>query len=61
MRTMNIIRSHQHKMFTEKINKVTLSAYDDKRIILPGSINTLAHEHFRVKKLIRGLNGLTGV
>jgi len=41
-RTMNIIRSRQHEIFTETINKVALSAQDDKRIILPDQINTHA-------------------
>jgi len=42
-RTMNVIRSRQHEIFTETVNKVALSANDDKRIILPDRINTLAH------------------
>ena len=41
-RTMNTIRSRQHEIFTETINKVALSAQDDKRIILPDRINTCA-------------------
>jgi len=42
-RTMNVIRSRQHEIFTETVNKVALSANDDKRIILPDRINTLVH------------------
>ena len=34
LRTMNVIRSHGHEIYTEKVNKVTLSAADDKRIVL---------------------------
>jgi len=41
-RTMNIIRSRQHEIFTETVNKIALSANDDKRIILPDRINTHA-------------------
>jgi len=41
-RTMNVIRSQQHEIFTETVNKVDLSAQDDKRIILPDPINTHA-------------------
>ena len=43
LQTMNIIRSRKHELFTEQVNKVALSANDDKRIIQPDKINTLAH------------------
>jgi len=43
LRTMNIIRSHKHEVFTEQVNKIALSANHDKRIIMPDKINTLAH------------------
>ena len=33
-RTMIIIRSHQHEVYSERVNKVALSREDDKRIIL---------------------------
>ena len=45
-RTMNIIRSHQHEVYSERINKVALSREDDKRIILKDGIHTLAHGHY---------------
>jgi len=41
-RTMNIIRSHKHEICTETINKISLSSSDDKRIIQPDKIQTLA-------------------
>ena len=31
---MNIIRSHDHEVYTEEVNKVALCADDDKRYIL---------------------------
>jgi len=40
---MNVIRSHKHEVSTEQVNKIALSAIDDKRIILPDKIQTLAH------------------
>jgi len=43
LRPMNMIRSHHHEVFTEQVNKFTLSADDDKQIILPDRIHTLAH------------------
>jgi len=33
-KTMNVLRSYKHKVFSETINKIALSAKDDKIIIL---------------------------
>ena len=46
LRTMNVIRSHGHEIYTEQINKVALSADDDKRIILEDGMHTLAYGHY---------------
>jgi len=43
LRPMNVIRSHHHELFTEQVNKIAVSADDDKRIIVSDGINTLAH------------------
>jgi len=40
---MNIIRSHKHEVFTETVNKIALSADDDKRKICDHKIETFAH------------------
>ena len=40
LRPMNVIQSHHHEVFTEQVNKMALSADDDKRIILPDRIHT---------------------
>jgi len=32
---MNVIRSRQHNLSTEQVNKIALSANDDKRIVQP--------------------------
>ena len=42
MKKMNIIRSQNHEIFSMTVNKVALSANDDKRIISKNKINTLA-------------------
>ena len=42
MKEMNIIRSQNHDIFSMTVNKVALSANDDKRLICPNKINTLA-------------------
>ena len=42
MKKMNIIRSQNHEIFSMTVNKVALSANDDKRLICENKINTLA-------------------
>ena len=49
IRSMNVIRSHKHEIFTETINKVALSSEDDKRIICEDKIHTLAHGHYKTE------------
>ena len=39
---MNIIRSKNHDIYLMSVNKVALSANDDKRIICSNIIDTLA-------------------
>jgi len=46
LRKMNVIRSYHHDIYTEKVNKVALSADDDKRVILQDGIHTLAYGHY---------------
>ena len=43
MRKMNVIRSHLHTIFTETVNKIALSPFDDKRLIREDNIHTFAH------------------
>lgn len=45
-RHVNLIRHRNHDLFTERIEKVVLSAKDDKRLILPDKIKTLAFGHY---------------
>ena len=42
MRTMKIIKSEKHDIYSKEVNKVALSNQDDKRKILTDKINTLA-------------------
>ena len=49
LRTMNVIRSRGHELYTEQINKVALSSNDDKRIILEDGMHTLAYGHYKIK------------
>ena len=43
------IRDTSFICFTEEVNKVALSAEDDKRVIMEDGIHTLAYGHYRLK------------
>ena len=49
-RKMNLIRSHNHEIYSETINKIALSAEDDKRIISADGISTRAHGHYKLNQ-----------
>ena len=42
MRTMKIIRSECHDIYSKEINKIALSNEDDKRKVLEDCVHTLA-------------------
>ena len=48
--TMRRIKSFNHRMYTYESNNISLSAFDDKRYILPDGINTLAYGHKDIPK-----------
>ena len=48
-RKMNVIRSRLHNISTEEVNKVPLSANDDKRIILEDGMHNLAYGHYSIQ------------
>ena len=50
LRKQNILRSYDHEVYTEEINKIALSAEDDKRYILSDGMDTLAWGHYKIKK-----------
>ena len=45
LRSMNVIRSYNHEIYTEEVNKIALSSHDDKCYILENQINTYAWGH----------------
>ena len=51
LRKQNILRSYEHEVYTEEVNKVALSAQDDKRYILSDGVHTLAWGHYKIKDL----------
>ena len=48
--SLNIIRSRFHNIFTETVNKIAISADDDKRVVMEDKISTLAIGHYRAER-----------
>ena len=48
--SMTQIRSYGHELYTVRLNKTSLSSYDDKRYILDDGVNTLAYGHYKIIK-----------
>ena len=48
LRTMKVIRSHKHDIYTEQVNKIALSFKDNKRHILEDGVRTLVPGHYRI-------------
>ena len=44
--SMKMIRSFDHDIYTVSVNKVSLSAYDDKRFIQNDGISSYAYGHY---------------
>ena len=42
MRSMKIIRSENHDLYSKEVNKIALSNEDDKRTVMEDRIKTLA-------------------
>ena len=51
LRKQNILRSYEHEVYTEEVNKIALSAADDKRYILSDGMDTLAWGHYKIKEM----------
>ena len=50
MKEMTCFRSKKHDISTVVVNKVALSANDDKRILMADGISTYAHGHWRMEQ-----------
>ncbi|CAI6365291.1 unnamed protein product [Macrosiphum euphorbiae] len=51
-RKMNFIQSNKHVVHSKTMNKLVLSANDDKRYIMDDGINTLAYGHYKLNGLL---------
>ena len=51
LRRQTIIRSYEHNLYLEEVNKIALSAADDKRYLLKDSYDTLAWGHYKIKEM----------
>ena len=51
LRKQNIIRSYEHELYTEEVNKIALSSKDDKRYLLKDSHDTLAWGHHKIRDM----------
>ena len=50
-KNMNLIKSKLHNVHTEQINKIVLSAFDNKRYLLNDGITSYAFNHYKIKEL----------
>ena len=50
LRRQTIIRSYEHEIYSEEVNKIALSAADDKRYLLNNN-DTLAWGHYKIKDM----------
>ena len=46
---MKTIRSQRHQLSSYKINKVSLSCFDDKRYIHDNGMSSYAYRHYKIK------------
>lgn len=48
---MNLFQSNNHFVFSKTVNKLVLSAYDGKSVVMNDGVNmTLACVHFKLNK-----------
>ena len=51
LRRQNIIRSYEHELYLEEVNKIALSATDDKRYLLNDTHDTYAWYHYKIEDM----------
>ena len=45
---MVVIRSYNHQLYTEEVNKIALNGDDDKRHVLENNSDTLTLGHYKL-------------
>ena len=50
IKTMTQLRSHCHQIAVNKIDKVAISSFDDKRFLLENGVSSLAYGHYKISK-----------
>ena len=51
---MTQLRSFNHQIVVNSVDKIALSSFDDKRYILDDGINSLAYGHYKIPSSLRG-------
>ena len=49
-RSMTQLRSINHQIVVNRVNKIALSSYDDKRYLLDDGVQSLANGHYSLEK-----------
>ena len=49
---MNLLLNRKHTIYGVTMNKISLSAYDDKRYLLDDGITSLSYGHYNISKVI---------
>ena len=47
-RKMVVIRSYNHQLYIEEVNKIALGGDDDKRHVLENKLDTLTFGHYKL-------------
>ena len=51
---MTQLRSFNHQIVVNSVDKIALSSFDDKRYIMDDGINSLAYGHYKIPSSLRG-------
>jgi hypothetical protein len=51
-RNMQLFKSNLHNIYSQVLNKVALSSFDNKRFILDDKVNTLAWGHYKIPEIL---------